>query len=240
MIKYIQIFGERCSGTKYLARLIDRNFEGVSLTKSFGCKHWFIKNHFPRGKPNTSTDYECIRTLTDSDDTLFVVIYRNPFDYLRSLHLKPYHAPNHFGLTFSKFIRKKWVSYETSQVNKLWPHNDQNYYFIEEADNIIQLRTQKILHFNNLKNVVKNVRFINYEKLVRDIRLLKHIADELGIRFKQIPLDDEKTYYEGGQKKTFVPTRYASISQLDFLFIAKSLDWKVERSINYSIESYWK
>ena len=240
MIKYIQIFGERCSGTKYLEGLIDRNFEDIQITKSFGYKHWFIKNHFPRGKPNTSTDYECIRPLSDSDDTLFLVIYRNPFDWLRSLHLKPYHAPNHQRLTFSKFIRKKWVSYETNQVNPLWPKNDNNYYFIEEAGNIIQLRTQKILHFNNLKNVVNHVRFINYEKLFGDVGLLGNIADELDIRLKHNPLDDAKFSYEGGQKKIFVPTRYASISQTDFLFIAKNLDWKVERSINYSIESYWR
>ena len=172
MIKHVQIFGERCSGTNYLKSLIEKNFTGVQITKAYGGKHWFIKGHHPRGRTNRSTDYECIRSLSDSDDTLFTIIYRNPFDWLRSLHTSPYHAGNHSDLTFSQFIRKPWISFETTRMNPAWPKRDDDYYFIEEAQNILQLRTLKIRHLNTLEHVVSNVSFVNYEGLTSNNELL--------------------------------------------------------------------
>ena len=119
MIKYIQILGERYSGTNYLAALIRNNIPAVEITESFGFKHWFIKDHQPRSAPNSTTDFECVRSLNHSDDTLFLVILRNPFDWLRSLARYPQHAPDHVGLSFSKQRVKHiaFINYENLYEN---------------------------------------------------------------------------------------------------------------------------
>lgn len=234
MIRYVQIFGERCSGTNYLASLIQKNFEGVEITKAFGGKHWFIKDHLPRCRPNRSTDHQCKRPLSDSGDTLFVVIYRDPLDWLRSLHSKPYHANGHRGLEFSEFLRKRWVSYETKRMNPHWPQCDGGYYFIEEAENVLQLRSLKIRHLNRLQEAVENVTFINYEELVLDTRLLVDVAQRFGIRLKQQPPVDESFYFGGGPIRTFTaPKRYDPIAVRDLDFIGENLDREVEAQIGY-------
>ena len=40
MLKKYTIYGERCSGTKYLEQLMDSNFD-IKLTWEFGWKHFF-------------------------------------------------------------------------------------------------------------------------------------------------------------------------------------------------------
>ena len=233
-IRYVQIFGERCSGTSYLARLVEKNFEQVESTKSFGFKHWFIKDHNPRGRLNRSTDFQCVRRLDDSDDTLFIVIHRDPFDWLRSLNAKPYHAPGHWNLSFSEFIRKPWLCAERNRANPLWPEDEQGYYFIEEAENILRLRSQKIQHFLNLEGTVPNVVFMKYEELVADLGVLEEVAEEFGIPLQSRPLQDETFYFGGGRQKTFHSgKKYPPISPEDLGFIRRNLDWGLESSLGY-------
>jgi hypothetical protein len=240
VIKYIQILGERYSGTNYLAALIRANIPSAEITKSFGFKHWFIKDHQPRSAPNNTTDLECVRSLDHSDDTLFLVILRNPFDWLRSLARFPYHAPNHVGLTFSNFIRTPWISYERNQANSDWAISDDGIYFIEKAENILVLRTKKIQHWINLRQRVKHIAFINYENLYKNPSALVDIADNFNIPVTNRPLIDEPRYLTGGAVKNelFVPKKYEPILKHDLEFIESTLDWDVEESVNYKFSDY--
>ncbi len=235
MIKYVQIFGERCSGTNFLTTLVFKNFRDVELTRDFGGKHWFIRNHKPRPPGNNSTDFQCVRSLDHSEDTLFLIIYRNPYDWLRSLHEKPYHAREHGGLSFSEFIRKNWISYETAKLNKKWPENKDNYYFIEEADHILQLRTQKIVHLNRLKEVVRNLCFINLEVITDNIDLLAKIAVQFNISLKHQEIQGEQRYLAGHvpEPSDYSPKSYPAIIPEDLEFLKENLDWEIENNIGY-------
>ena len=51
----------------------------IKFTNEYGFKHWYIKDLTPRGINNTTTDNECIKSINDSDDTLFIVIVRNVY-----------------------------------------------------------------------------------------------------------------------------------------------------------------
>src|SRR5947207_1003126 len=91
-IQTIQIYGERCSGTNYLEHLLKNNLKSVSITWKLGWKHWFHGNG-----------------VEDASQTLFFIIHRNPFDWLKSLHAQPFHsAPDLKSIDFSTFIRKEW------------------------------------------------------------------------------------------------------------------------------------
>jgi hypothetical protein len=233
-IRYVQIFGERCSGTSYLTRLVERNFDGVEPTRLFGFKHWFIHGHQPRGRANRTTDFECLHPLDDSDDTLFLVIHRNPLDWLRSLHARPHHAPGHTNLCFSEFLRKPWLSAENGRANPLWPDAEGKGYFIEEAEDVLHLRSQKIRHFLALEDVVSNVVFLRYEDLLEDLGVLETVADRFGIPLRHRPLENETVHLGSGDQRTFDgPRRYPPITPEDLGFIRRNLDWDLESRLGY-------
>jgi hypothetical protein len=234
-IRYVQIFGERGSGTNYLANLVSENFTGVEVTQAFGAKHWYIRDHEPRGRPNRSTDFECVRPLSDSDDTLFVVIHRNPWDWLRSLQAKPFHAPGHWNLSFSEFIRKPWICSEKTRLNPLWPESDSGEYFIEEAANVLRLRSLKAMHFGNLRSIVGNSVFIRYEELAADPGMLKEVAARFDLTLKHSEPVDDTFYFGGTDGQTFErPTRYPPIAEEDLVFVQETLNWQVENRMGYA------
>lgn len=72
------ILGERCSGTKFLEKLIDDNFEVDIEWNPFGWKHFF--GH---------VGYENI--VKNNTDILYLSIVRNPKDYLISFYNNPHH-----------------------------------------------------------------------------------------------------------------------------------------------------
>ena len=155
VIKQFTIFGERNSGTTYLERLL-KEMLCIGITKEYGFKHWYIKGVTPRGANNTTTDNECIKSIEDSDDTLFIVIVRNVYDWVGSMHKKPYCIRNIKGNSTFEFVSNKYISYEPScpidhgKGSKIpwYENNNHEYpYFIEEAENLIELRNMKNTHF---------------------------------------------------------------------------------------------
>ena len=238
-MRYVQIFGERCSGTNYLEALVRKNYPEVEPTTAFGGKHWFIRGHEPRGRANATTDHQCGRSLDDSDDTLFLVIHRNPFDWVRSIQATPYHAWTHDSLPLAEFIRKPWVSSEVAAVNPTWDLREDGYYFIEEAANVLALRTMKLQHFLGLGNVVPHVAQIRYEDLAADPSLLATIAEQFEIRLDGADVRNTDRYFGGKDKEVFDgPRAYAPIGEDDLQFINRHLDWDVESSAGYSPSDY--
>ena len=233
MIKYLQIFGERCSGTNFVEQLIKNNFDDIEITKDFGGKHWFIKNHHPRCRPNDSTDHQCIRPLRAHSDTLFLCVFRDPYDWVRSIRDRPYHAKNHNGLPFPEFIRKPWHSFEHARVNQFWPQNDDKYWFIEEAINVLRLRSMKIEHLLNLETSVEHIYFINYEKISEDISHLKSIAERFSIAVKSPSMKGVSKYLGRAKNIEFTPRSYLPIAPRDLKFINEELDWTLENRIGY-------
>jgi hypothetical protein len=238
MVKYLQLFGERCSGTNFVSSLIRKNLANIELTKDFGGKHWFIRNHHPRCRTNQSTDFQCVRPLSDSADTLFLCLFRNPFDWLRSIHARPFHAGNHWGLPFDEFIRKPWHAFETSRLNPTWPERSDGYWFIEEAKNIIRLRTEKVRHLLKLQETVENVCFVNYEVIRDDNEVLRDIAERFRIKLKHNQIRGEPKYLGRPKDVEFAPRKYPPISTTDLEFIRGELDWQIEGRISYRIGDY--
>ena len=239
MIAFIQLFGERCSGTNFVSSLVTKNFKHVELTTDFGGKHWFLKDHFPRCRPNVSTDTECIRSLShNNSDTLFLCIFRNPFDWIRSLNTRPYHASNHRDISISQFIRKPWLSFERYPANKHWPQRDDGFWFIEEALNLLRLRSMKIEHLLNLQDRVENYHCINYETLLDKNAYLANIATDFQIELKQPEIMGDNRYFGRPPGTDFSPTKYPTLQQHDIDFINQELDWDLEQKIGYSQTDY--
>jgi hypothetical protein len=96
-IETIAVVGERNTGTNFLSKLLERNFAGVNVTSQFcGWKHFLHDVHqcSPKEKEQVNT-------------TLVVVLWKNAYDWLLSMHKNPYHMPMHYYNDFSDFIRRR-------------------------------------------------------------------------------------------------------------------------------------
>jgi hypothetical protein len=172
MITHFTIFGERNSGTNYLqSHLSDRLY--LKFTNDYGFKHWYINNIYPRGVKNTTTDNECLKSIhSNTDHVLFIIIVRNPHDWIGGMYNKPWHIKNIDKSNYYNFVSNKYIAYENNNSNrKIWNININNKYpyFIEEDENLISLRNTKNEHFYNLKNHVQNYYLIRQEHFKQDI-----------------------------------------------------------------------
>ena len=162
-ITKFQFFSERCSGSNFIKNLLCSNFIVEKKVRNYGHKHfppWFsLPMEFYPGP-------EHFYTFKDSENVLFIVIFRNPYDWLSSFNLKPWNGSKKLkNLDLSSFIRKKW-SLNPNHPRFLAtpnPLEDRNPVDGSLFSNVMKLRTAKIETMLEIKNRVKNIYFINYE-----------------------------------------------------------------------------
>lgn len=146
------ILGERCSGTNYLEELIIKNFN-LDITWEFGWKHFFGFNG-----------------LKDSDETLFIGIVRNPYDWIGSLHKRPHHIAPHLRISLKNMITSEWWSYYDQKYHKdLFGKEivkDRNFITGDRYKNIFEMRSTKAKYLlDTMPKLVKNYILIRYEEL---------------------------------------------------------------------------
>jgi hypothetical protein len=226
-IKRIQIYGERCSGTNYLEDLLRRNVKSAQITWEFGWKHFFYR-------PG----------VEDANDCLFLVIYRNPFDWLRSLHRNPWHAaPPLRSLNFSDFIRAEWwcIHDEHSRTTPTDPRYGTE--IVRERDpetnerfaNVLRLRTAKIRNWESLREKTSHHIAIKYEDLdLHPREVVGSICQTFGLKRRYL-FRGAKGYK--GSKAKYVPKAYEPINAEDLDYILHELDVELERSIGYDLQT---
>jgi hypothetical protein len=167
MITKITIYGERCSGTNYLENLITSNFD-AEITWQYGWKHFFGFNN-----------------LTNSDDTLFICIVRDPCDWINSLYRTPYHLSKKQCYSVNNFLYDEVISY-IDESETIVIIQDRNMYNGENYKNIMELRSFKLKYLmEDLPLNVKNYILIQYESLVNDfVNTMTKIKD-CGLQVKK-------------------------------------------------------
>ena len=146
-IKKVTIYGERCSGTNYLEKLLITNFN-VEITWEYGWKHFF-------GFTN----------LTNLDDVLFIGIVRNLKDWLNSLYTIPHHIPKELCKDVDSFLSKEFYSIKGNKELM----NDRNIETNERYKNIFELRHIKNKFLvETMPTQVKNYLLITYDNLLEN------------------------------------------------------------------------
>lgn len=226
-IKKIQLFGERCSGTNYAAQLFNANFPEIELTNKYGFKHRFHE-----------------QLDSEIDSCLFVVVYRDVFDWLRSFHLKPYHAaPELRNIPFSDFIRKEWRAVYTKSSGRtpddpLWgtemmfercPETGKRF------SNVLALREARTRNWECLSEKVPYFFHVRYEDLRQSPQtVIEDISSKFGIR-KETPYQPVLTY-KGKGKKAYKKKTYKAICKEDIEHIVQHADLTLEQAIGYNVE----
>ena len=224
MIKNFTIFGERNSGTNYLKSVLEDNLK-IPFTQKYGYKHWFIKNLNPRGEYNYTTDNECRTDILskESDETLFIYIIRNPFDWAGSMYKKPHHIKNSNMSSLNNFLKSPYLAFENKRYNKLWNYNKFDFYFIEKSENIITLRNEKNNHFQELGKTVKHFYVIRQEFLQDEIiKMIKKFKLEL--KYDKIKFNNYRkpyTYVMNMYDRSFILNNLKNDIDNKYYFINK-------------------
>lgn len=220
---HLQIFGERCSGTNFVAQLMRRNLPKLSLTDRYGWKHGFAPAIADR-----------------APDCLFVVVVREPLDWVRSLHQKPWHAAQPLrDRSFSEFVREPFWC-EWGRDMELAPGDARiGTEMLHERDpatgqrfaNVMRLRTSKLRDWLSLGQRVEHLVVVRYEDVLREPKQwLREIATRCGLR--RWPWFRAVKNFKGGAER-FVQKEYAPIAVEDRDWIVSQLDWQIEGAVGY-------
>ena len=221
----LQIFGERCSGTNYVAQLLRRNLLGLRLTDEFGWKH---------GWPD--------RVTGAAEHCVFVVVHRDPFAWAESLHRQPWHAaPPLRELPFAQFLRTPWwccwgqdmaLAPNDPRIGSEMQH-ERDPVTGERFDNVLSLRTAKLRAWLALAGRVRHFAVVRYEDAVQEPRrLVQELAQRCGLR--RWPWLRPVRTWKGG-KDPFVARAVSPFAPADVDWIRSSLDLALERACGHDV-----
>lgn len=96
-IKHVRLVGERHSGIKDLSRLLRSHLINVTVHEGLGRgPFWFQDEYLASQEVNL-------------DETLILLVTRNPYKWMFAMMNDPIHAPNHLDLSWKKFISQPWT-----------------------------------------------------------------------------------------------------------------------------------
>lgn len=179
----IKILGERNSGTTYLDRLLRRNLRVRILP---GVLPKPIERLFPTSERVRDLYFRATRrhnlgwkhaaaprpgeladAAIDPSEILFLVLTKNPYSWLLSLHRRPYHAKQRHR-DFDVFLKSPWptlgrenarTSFETPI--DLWNAKNASYLDLAAGAEVLALRYEDLLRdpFDILDRLVRTHRF---------------------------------------------------------------------------------
>jgi len=222
VINKFTIYGERCSGTYYLTRLISFNFD-IKITAEYGYKHFFGFND-----------------LTDGDDTLFIGLVREPVDWIMSFYNHPWHVAAELkGKGFDHFAlggdNKEFYSISDEGKEVVTDHHIFNG---GRYRDVFELRATKCRFLlKEMEKSVKNYKLIRLEDLQKDYeKILTQLEKRFKLKRKMECLVNLENYkgvvgapkYE---KKHYNPEPHV------LNLIHSNLDLKVEKEMGYKLQT---
>lgn len=188
-IKNFTILGERCSGTFFLQHAMEKNFS-LPLTWHYGWKHWF-------GDHN---QYE------NSDETLFIGLYRHPVDWMNSLFRDQHHLDKKMK-DKQNFLNEPVQNFDWTQNGKEI-EGTRHLYTGEIYKNIFELRTVKLDYLiNEFPKRVKNVEIFSYEEFKDNyVKILKYLQKKYKLN-KRPRFPQKITYHLVGGRVNTLPKK---------------------------------
>jgi hypothetical protein len=196
--------------------MVLENFE-VTHTQEYGHKHFFGFND-----------------ISNSDDTLFICLVRNPYNWLNSLRRIPHHIPKSAtGKNSDDFLNNEiWSMIDHCTDENL---KDRNIYTKERYKNIFELRYTKIRFMTkDLPKKVKHCILIRYEDLLNDYTNTMNKIKNCGLIVREninFPVNNttKDFKHKGNVKKNKNPT-----IEPDKIFLHKDYNQKIEDTLLYT------
>lgn len=223
--KYYHIFSLRCSGSNYLESLIFTNF--------------YLKpqHHIWKHRLILPTDFEGVNT----SEILYIFLYRNASDWIRSFYNSPYHVPDELlNQGIGHFMRHEWWCWYDelggfSPINPKYHQeliHERNPDTGERFSNVLQMRNRKLQSYLEASQKLPNVYFINYDYLKNNFEeVLKDISEKFHLPLKHNPPKNISTRNGFVTNQTFVPKTYSELEEEDQEFMNSQIDEEIEKSI---------
>lgn len=219
-IERLKICGERCSGTNFVMYLLHANFPDVEQTAllEFGQKHflWWFGTSLDKQKLEKLKYAPNAVDLSDSQNNLFVVVVRDPYDWLRSFYLCPrcvHRSIYEHG--FFHFVSSEW------KLTDVYHSLDGQYDEIDNYNpwegrpfiNVLEMRKYKLINYLTMSHLVDNYLIVRYEEVDRNPKgFIKYVSDYYNLvkRDVFIPIDTLKGSHISYVKKSIF--QYRSVS----------------------------
>ncbi|WP_310620131.1 hypothetical protein [Flexibacterium corallicola] len=224
-LSYIQIFGERNSGTNHLRRLVQEsmkeplNFLGSygsknkpnNTTRRFGYKHYYARQE---------------KLANDQKEALFLVIYKNPYTWIRSTMVKPYHFRDDLEGKRIEDLPNLLLTGKNVHGNLIPDVHPKT----GEATTIFELRRHKIKNWEGLIDHVDSAVFLTYEELLlRPTQIIQEIIDNFPSLFHSSTAPEYKT--ENKYLEKYVNPEPFTDSEMGVM--NAHIPWEVEANIGY-------
>ena len=209
-----------------LIHSLRQNLGEHAVTDAGGFKHWFVPEQilFPA-------------------DVMVVVIARDPFDWVRSLHANPWHAhPTLKTLDFPAFIRAEWHSYWDSEFGGVVEgHPVLGREMLHERcpdtgdrfANVLAKRTAKLRQWSGLDDRAMHLALLDYATFrASPEAVVAALAGAAGMERVE-PFVAERSY-KGQGFFPFTPTDYPAMAPEDVQHIARWLDPAVEARFGFA------
>ena len=212
------ILGERCSGTNWLQRLIDDNFN-CELTWLNGWKHFFAYDGYDE------------RVLSNKD-VIFLCIVRNPIDYLMSFYNNPHHQSKDRIQNIESFLLNEFYSVwnDTDEILQDRKFDGNRY------KNIFELRSLKCKYvLDTMPTLTSMYHFIRYEDLKKNsVGILDDIKNKFGLINKNKEYYIEKGYVHQNKVHSNLKCKENYlINDITKRIINENLDFEIEQKMGY-------
>jgi len=216
MLKSFTIYGERCSGTNFLQKAIEENFD-LKLNWDYDFKHWFGHYEFK----NTEKE----------DETLFLGIIREPITWIDSFFKKPHHLHSNNRINIKNFLFNEISSYFEDTNNEII--QDRNMITKKRYKNIFELRYLKNNYLiNEMPKKVKNYLLIRYEDLNNDYELILGFIEKKFNLIRKNKDFKKIVTYKGGDDTLFVK-KALSLNNKIMNMIINNLNKEQEKTLGY-------
>lgn len=222
----VQIFGERNSGTNHLRRLVQENMrEPTNFLGSYGTKNkpentakrFGYKHYYARPEKLANGRQE---------EALFLVIYKNPYTWIRSTMVKPYHfRENLEGKRIEDLpdLRLTGKNVHGNPIPDVHPTTG-------EPVSIFELRRHKIENWQGIVDHVDSAVFMTYEELLlRPTEIVQKIHDSFPSLFNTTTAPEHVT--ENKYLEKYVnpdPFMDSEMSAMN-----AHIDWDAEAKVGY-------
>lgn len=249
-LQRVKIYGERNTGTRVLEASLRQNFS-VNILPGHGPVaddqivadiHRYALNSYEGllflealnddailscqpdylGWKHACPPLAAIQAYPFLNETLFLIITRDPRDWLYSLHQRPYHKLYQRKLSFSDFIRHYWLGLRRENLPWSLLKNPIQLYMLK------LLSYQELLHLSQVLNMP--CIHVPYQELLLDFAAVMDTMAAVLTRksgawtFPGVSSKGDDMHFEDYQKKYLNEQRFERLSEEDLNFIRAELD----------------
>ena len=164
-----------------------------------------------------------------ANDVLFVLVVRNPYDWLRSFFHQPHQANHCMKMNFSQFLQSPWFSCRDDSPSVSIDNHPSGRLYC----NIIEMRTEKLKALLRFHTHAQNCIFVTYESVRDDPEsFCLNIQTIYGMKMLHSGFKPVHTYKD--TKDPYQAKTYFDIDEYDLKFINSQMKWDLEYMFGYT------